>query len=67
MTTRIFLQIARLAAVMVLGYAVGYWFTHENTCRPEKLGQMRVLGKYGGTVEVCNGTDWVPATMPVPK
>jgi len=35
-------------------------------CEPHERGRMRVVGEYGGTVEVCDGDKWVPAKMEVP-
>lgn len=59
-----FMIVLTVVVVLVVGFIIGMG---ENSCRHETIGQMRVFGKYGGTVEVCNGADWVPATMPVPK
>ena len=63
MRDRLLATLIMLVFVGVLGYSLAKCATYSE-CTPAKRGQMRSIGEYGGPVQVCNGTDWVPAKMP---
>lgn len=38
----------------------------EGRCTPAKRGVVKSPGKYGGPLEVCNGTEWVEYRVELP-
>ncbi len=63
MRDRLFSTLIMLVFIGILGYALARCAIHSE-CTPARRGELRSIGEYGGPVQVCNGSDWVPAKLP---